>query len=135
MKNRFWLAVCTYVKRTDESLTLLLLKLEEMTMNTLVSSSPRFKRLNALIAVPLFMTGATGVIIGGSIWGLLGVAFVLGSVWWITHTMQSAQLSREIERSYQPEQELFAAAATECVRHSGRKHVSAPLRKLESVSG
>src|SRR3990172_4550090 len=104
-------------------------------MNTLVSSSPRSKWLNALIAVPLFITGVTGVLIGGSIWGLLGVAFVLSSVWWVTHTMQSAQLSREIERTYQSGRGLCPAAATPCVPPAGHRPMPAQHRKLESVSG
>ena len=133
LKNCFWLAVCIWMFRTDENLTFLILKPEEISMKTLASSSPHFKWPNALIAVPLFITGVAGVFVGGTVWGLLGVAGVLISVWVAIQSMQSDQLSREIERLYPPRRELFPAAATERVKSSVPRGVGTPLRDLEAV--
>jgi hypothetical protein len=69
-------------------------------MHMLASSSHTSTGTTALKAIPLFGAGLVGIVAGGTLWGFLGVGSVLLAICTVTHALDSAQRTHEIEQLY-----------------------------------
>ncbi len=107
-------------------------------MHTLVSAT-HLTFADAVKVVLFFGAGILGISAGGTVWGLLGVASVLFSVWMATSTLDAAQRTKEIERLYHPSPNLLPAPASVTQRVTlpvpARVFERPPTDKLESVRG
>ncbi len=109
----------------------------EFIMHTPASSShPTFAAV-AIKAALFFGAGLVGIAVGGALWGFLGVAAVLFSVWIATASLDTLLHTQEIERLYNPSPSLMPTPApvTQRVTPPPRVYRRPPAGKLESVRG
>lgn len=100
------------------------------------SSHPTFVT-TALKAAPFFGAGVVGIALGGTLWGFLGVASVLFSVWILTASLDTLLHTQQIERLYHSTPNLLPAPlpVTQRVTPPPRVYRRPPANKLESVHG